>query len=210
MDARYTLRQEVAGPIRNLTAAVERAGVCLIPINGLQGIDGLSSWVGDVDGVPVIGVSPSAPGDRFRFNIAHELAHLIHHTEKTEHTESEANRFAAALLIPRAEFEAAMPDKPHLRDFTNMKSAWGISVAALVYRAHELGYVDNDRYRSLQIQMAKWQRSESAPFEPVHGTLMSRLIEHHGGTEKVSAKLGINKHHLAELVNWAPRRLRLA
>ena len=70
------LDHEETGPIQNLTAAAERAGICLIPIVGLPGIDGLSSWV---NGVPVIGVSPNIPGDRFRFTLAHEIGHLLMH-----------------------------------------------------------------------------------------------------------------------------------
>ena len=59
------LEQEECGPIKNLTAAAERAGICLIPIVGLKGIDGISSWV---EGQPVIGLSiDNVPGDRFRF-----------------------------------------------------------------------------------------------------------------------------------------------
>jgi Zn-dependent peptidase ImmA (M78 family) len=205
IDARYVLGQEERGPIRNLTAAVERAGVCVIPIVGLNGIDGISSWV-DED-TPVIGLSPAVPGDRFRFSMSHELAHLMHHTHRTELTEAEANRFAGALLIPRAEFDAAMPDRPQLRDFVNMKAAWGVSVAALVYRAHELGYIDDARYRALQIQMAKWQRSEPGTFAAAHGTLLARLVEIHGGTEAVAADLGVNRKHVGELLNWSHLRL---
>lgn len=76
LELRYILRHDSSGPIRNLTALVERAGVCVIPVVGLDGVDGLSSWVGDV---PVIGLSPSTPGDRFRLTLGHELAHLLLH-----------------------------------------------------------------------------------------------------------------------------------
>src|SRR5438270_13383778 len=51
-DVRGVLEHERTSPIQNLTAAIERAGVCLVPIVGLEGIDGLSSWV---NGVAVIG-----------------------------------------------------------------------------------------------------------------------------------------------------------
>ena len=41
VEVRYYLRHEPNGPIRNLTAVVERAGVCLVPVVGLDGVDGL-------------------------------------------------------------------------------------------------------------------------------------------------------------------------
>jgi Zn-dependent peptidase ImmA (M78 family) len=205
VEVRYQLHHEEGGPIRNLTAAVERAGVCLVPITDLPGIDGLSSWV---SGVPVIGVSPQIPGDRFRFTLAHELAHLLIHARKTEDSEYEANRFAGALLIPRSEFDEAMSPKPQLREFIALKSSWGLAVSALVYRAHELDYIDDRRFRALQIQMSKWNKSEPADFAPVYGQLLPRLMEAHGGPEAVGTTLGLNRRHLAEIVRW--QRLRIA
>lgn len=204
LDVRCLLDHEDKGPIQNLTAAVERAGVCLIPIVGLSGMDGLSSWV---NGVPVIGLAPNVPGDRFRFNLGHELGHLTLHNRKTEITEGQANRFSGSLLFPRSEFDAAMPERPQLRDFISLKSAWGISVAALVYIAHELDYIDDARYRALQIQMSRWRKSEPGSFEPIYGTLLSRLVEVNGGVTKVAADLGVNKRHLADTLNWSHLRL---
>jgi Zn-dependent peptidase ImmA (M78 family) len=205
IDVRYALRHEDSGPIRNLTTAVEEAGVCIIPVVGLPGIDGISSWV---EGVPVIGVSPAVPGDRFRLTLGHELAHLLMHTRKTDFSEGEANRFSGALLFPQTEFEAAMPEHPQLRDFIALKASWGVSVAALVYRAHELEYIDDRRYRALQIQMSKWRKSEPGQFEPAQGQLLNKLIEVNGGVREVATRLGVNLRHLSELVNW--RHLRLA
>lgn len=202
-EVRCALQHEEHGPIRNLTAAVERAGVCIVPIAGLEGIDGLSAWV---EGVPVIGLAPSVPGDRFRFNIAHELGHLLTHTVKTANTENEANRFAGSLLVPEDDFEAAMSIRPDLRHFVALKSAWGLSVAAFVYRAHDLGHVDDKRYRALQIQMSKWRKNEPATFDPVYGQLLGRMVEVNGGAYEVSRTLGINSKHLRELIDWRPLR----
>ncbi|MEX0754926.1 MAG: ImmA/IrrE family metallo-endopeptidase [Actinomycetota bacterium] len=202
-DVRLSMNQEEHGPIKNLTSAAERAGVCLIPIAGLDGIDGLSSWVGEHQ-IPVIGISPSIPGDRFRFTLAHELGHLIMHRKKSDQSEVEANRFAGAVLFPAEDFEDAMPDFPHLRDFASLKSSWGVAVAMLVYRAHELGYIDDQRYRALQIQMSKlkWRKSEPATFSPAYGQLFPRVVEVNGGSENVGQSLGVNRRHLAETIRW--------
>ncbi|MDA8292508.1 MAG: ImmA/IrrE family metallo-endopeptidase [Actinomycetota bacterium] len=203
VEVRSMLGLEESAPIQNLTLSVERAGVCVIPID-LPGVDGISAWV---NGLPVVGLSPTAPGDRFRLSIAHELGHLLMHARRTDLTEGEANRFAGALLFPLSEFDAAMPDRPQLRDFVSLKSAWGVSVAALVYRAHELGYLDDPRYRALQIQMAKWRKSEPGRFEAAYGSLLGRLIEVNGGVPRVADDLGLNRTHVAELVNWSRLRL---
>lgn len=203
-ETRCVLQHEDTGPIRNLTAAVERAGVCLLPMAALPGIDGLSSWV---DGVPVIGLAPHVSGDRFRLTLSHELAHLLLHSRKTEATEMEANRFASALLFPQADFDAAMPVRPQLRDFVALKSSWGVSVAALVYRAHDLGYIDDRRYRALQIQMSKWRKSEPGTFEPVRGQLLAKLVEVNGGVGAVAKNIGVKEAHIGALVNWTHLRV---
>lgn len=202
-EARAMLGQEESGPIRNLTSLVERAGVCVIPIAGLQGIDGLSAWV---NGVPVIGMDPGAPGDRFRFGIAHECGHLTLHSRHHDNVEREANRFAGAVLFPQDDFDAAMVDKVKLQHFIALKSSWGMSIAATIYRAHELDYIDDARYRALQIQMAKWRRSEPGEFRSSTGTLLPRLVEVNGGTAAVAEKLGINPKHLSALTNWSHLR----
>jgi len=204
IETRCALGHEEVGPIQNLTTAVERSGVCIVPMPDLPGIDGLSSWV---DGVPVIGVAPSVPGDRFRHTLSHELGHLQFHSRKTSNTEAEANRFAGALLFPLAEFDAAMPARPNLRDFVALKSSWGVSVAALVYRAHELEYLDDARYRALQIQMAKWRKSEPGTFDPARGHLFGRLVEVNEGPDAVASDLGVNEDHLRALLNWSHLRV---
>lgn len=205
VDVRLVLGVEESGPIRNLTSLVERAGVGLVPVAELRGIDGISSWVGDR---PIVGLSPSVDGDRFRFSLAHELAHLMLHRRKTDFTEDQANRFAGALLFPEADFLEAVPTNATLTDFVNLKSAWGVSVAALVYRAHELELIDDQRYRSLQIQMARWRKTEPARFPIAPGELLPKLIELFGGIDQVADELGYNREHVRELTRWS--RLRVA
>ncbi|MEW6059901.1 MAG: XRE family transcriptional regulator [Actinomycetota bacterium] len=206
VEVRYLLQHEESGPIRNLTTTIERAGVCLIPMTALRGIDGLSAWV---NGVPVIGVSPSIPGDRFRFTLAHEIAHLLLHIRSTENSEHEANRFAGALLMPQSEFELAMPPYPQMRDLIALKSTWGMAISALVSRAYELDRIDDQRYRALQIQMSKckWRKNEPGAFPPVYGQLLPQLVEANGGTENVARDLGVNRRHLTELTSWSHLRV---
>ena len=55
---------------------------------------------------PFIFLSTSKSGERGRFDAAHELGHLVLHWEHQEPhrpaAEEEANRFAAAFLMPRS------------------------------------------------------------------------------------------------------------
>ncbi len=203
IEVRLLLSQEESGPIRNLTAVIERGGIGLIPFVGLPGIDGMSAWIEDQ---PMIGLSPAVSGDRFRFSMAHELAHLLFHKSKGKLTEDQANRFAGALLIPQEDLALALHGSPILSDFIGLKSSTGLSVGALVYRAHELGHLDDGRYRSLQIQMAKWRKNEPGGFPPIVGSLLPRMVEEAGGVMKVSSDLGMRWQHIREVTNWSSLR----
>lgn len=144
-------------PIGNLTKKVENLGICLIPIR-VEGIDGLSSFIGEKR-QPVIGLSPGPgiSGERFRFTLAHEFAHLFLHTTKNDDTEAQANYLAGAILFPYEPFHEAMQSiekDPSLKNFVLLKRKWKVSVGAMIYRAKELGYITPERFRSLQIQKA--------------------------------------------------------
>lgn len=199
LEVRELIGLEQHGPIRNLTLALEGAGACLVPIAGLEGVDGLSSWV---EGVPVIGVSPSVPGDRFRLTLAHELGHLLMHRKRADNSEPEAFRFAGSLLFPEDDFREAIPEYPQLRDFVFLKSQWGMAVSAQVRRALDLEIIDGARYRSLQIQMGKWRKVEPAGFDPAYGQLFSQLVEANGGPEEVADLLGLNQRHITDVIRW--------
>lgn len=202
------LNQERDTPITNLTALVERAGIILVPIVGLPGIDGLSSWVGlGGTSYPIIGIDPSKPGDRYRLTLLHEVGHLAMHRRASESGEDQANAFARAVLIPTDKLEELFEGSaPTLSDFVRAKSAWGVSVAALIYGSHRLGLIDDRRYRSLQIQMARWKRKEPGQFPSVAGGLLPQLVETAGGVGPVAERLGIDPRHVREVTNWQSLR----
>lgn len=126
-----------SGPVRGLIEWAEAAGCIVFEEDfGTSRIDGMSQWI---DGHPVLLLNSTAPVDRKRLTIAHELGHLCLHNEfVTETIETDANRFAAEFLMP----EAAIAHQ--LRDLTvgrlgDLKQVWGVSMQALIERAFHLG-----------------------------------------------------------------------
>jgi Zn-dependent peptidase ImmA (M78 family) len=77
-------------PIENLTQTAEENGVVIIAWNRDEGqFDGLSGWCnGDI---PVTVVNMGVDVDRRRFNLGHELGHLLMQTAE-EQSESLAHR----------------------------------------------------------------------------------------------------------------------
>ncbi|WP_087507939.1 helix-turn-helix domain-containing protein [Cellulomonas iranensis] len=177
VETRRTLGLESDAPIPNLTRALERAGAAVFRMT-LPGVEegrvvgkghyGVSYWGGPGER-PVIGYFPGS-GDRDRFTIAHELGHIVLHTYRTpcDEAETEAHRFAGALLLPRARATDLISATTTLSEYARIKAGFGISIQAIIMRAWHLGLIDDDRKTSLMVQVGArgWRTSE--PVEVVH------------------------------------------
>lgn len=156
------------GPVKNLTAMIESAGVIVLPCDfGTRSIDATSLWL--ADSPPMIFISDQIPGDRWRFTLAHELAHLVMHDIPHETMEDEADSFAAEFLMPEADLrsEFVRLGQLKLRDLAEMKLYWKTSMAALLMRASTLGFLSENQTRHLWMTMSKLgYRSKNASSEP--------------------------------------------
>ena len=150
------------GPVRNLTRWIESAGVIVIEEHlGTKRIDGLSQWASDY---PVLLLNADLTNDRKRWTLAHELGHLVLHSNYFDpDVESQADAFAAEFLMPRHVIE------PDLRDLTPprliaLKKMWGVSMAAVFEHAYRLGKATStDRQRFYRNMNARgWRRNEPA------------------------------------------------
>ncbi|MDF1895555.1 helix-turn-helix domain-containing protein [Rahnella contaminans] len=148
------------GPISNMTRLVERSGAVVTFFQGVSSdVDALSSVVRR----PIIvrNDAKDSPG-RLRFDIAHELGHIVMHQgiqTGCKLTESQANRFASAFLLPRAafikEFRAGV--RMDWRMLSELKGRWGVSKAALLYRARQLDLLTEAKYTSHIITLRKYE-----------------------------------------------------
>lgn len=142
------------GPVADLTRLIEDSGIIIVAFDfGTPLIDGFSQHAGD--GLPpIIFINKSQPTDRYRFSLAHELAHVVmHHTPNPEQ-EIQANLFASEFLMPRRDIE------PHLynlsvRKFMDLKLHWGASMQALIYKAWETGKISDRMYKYYNIELAR-------------------------------------------------------
>lgn len=141
------------GPIDNMVRVVERAGAVVTTFSSVSAeVDALSYSLKR----PIIVRNDAKPSAcRQRFDIAHELGHFVMHQglqTGNRATESQANRFASAFLLPRSMMAAHWP-KPKgsrldwlgMRDF---KLIWKVSKAAMLYRARQLDIIDDTQYKS--------------------------------------------------------------
>ena len=137
------------GPVRNLIAWMESAGCLVVEFDfGTPRVDGLSQWVDDH---PLVVVNSRAPTDRKRLTLAHELGHIVMHSEPihlSPEVETEAMTFAAEFLMPAVVIRPDLHDRS-LRHLTRLKRKWMVSIAALIERAHDLGAISQTNRRSL-------------------------------------------------------------
>ncbi len=171
-QTREALRLAPDKPIPHLTRVLERAGVAIAPLVLTDdpedapaggGHFGVSYW-GGLDAPALIGYFSGSQGDRERFTLAHEVAHLVLHTfrPRADDPEGEANRFAGALLVPQIRAESCISEKKPLTEYARMKATWGISIQALIQRGAALGLIGETRKRSLFVQLSAkgWRKNE--------------------------------------------------
>jgi len=142
------------GPLSNVVRIAENAGAVVMKVHGLAPeIDAVSFATRR----PLIALNAEGGSAcRSRFGVAHELGHFALHIgvlTGDRLTETQANRFASALLMPRHSFAAecrmairgARLNWPGL---SALKIRWGVSKAAIVYRGRQLGVFSEEQARA--------------------------------------------------------------
>jgi Zn-dependent peptidase ImmA (M78 family)/DNA-binding XRE family transcriptional regulator len=116
---------------------------------------------------PFIFLSTAKSGERGRFDAAHELGHLVLHGEhQTLHrpgVELEANRFAAAFLMPRASVLAEGLRDASTERILQAKWTWKVSAMALAHRLHELDLLTEWGHRTACVQLSRMGYRSAEP-----------------------------------------------
>jgi Zn-dependent peptidase ImmA (M78 family)/DNA-binding XRE family transcriptional regulator len=179
------------GPLSNVLALVEGKGVIAARLR-LEGerIEAFSYWNGLRPFIFLASEKESAA--RARFDVAHEIGHLVLHRgvgqedieepKALKRIETEANRFAGALLLPRQSFPNEV-FTTRLDAFVGLKARWKVAIQAMIYRCKNLGIFDEYQITNLykQISARKWRTKEplddpsSYPLE--QPCLLKRAVE---------------------------------
>ncbi|WP_338515799.1 ImmA/IrrE family metallo-endopeptidase [Erwinia aphidicola] len=143
------------GPIENMTRLAEKLGAFVTSFDSVSDdVDALSV---PLERPIIVRNNAKKSPCRQRFDIAHEVAHLILHggiSTGDRVTESQANRFASALLLPRTSMSKFFPrpigigGRIDWQGLSEFKLTWKVSKAAIIYRAHQLGLLDDAQYKT--------------------------------------------------------------
>ncbi|MDY6051386.1 MAG: ImmA/IrrE family metallo-endopeptidase [Rothia sp. (in: high G+C Gram-positive bacteria)] len=124
-------------PLPNLVQLCESRGisVMVLPDAAMQ-VDGLSLWY---EGKPFIFIARQKTPERARFDIAHELGHLVLHQfapvdDSLAVQEREADEFASALLMPESLLAEYLPQNASADDLVEAKYIFQVSAFAFSTR----------------------------------------------------------------------------
>lgn len=195
------------GPIKNITSLIESTGVIIVPIDfGTNSIDATSIRLSEIP--PVIFINSNIPADRWRWTLAHELAHLLFHAVPNETMEKQADEFAAEFLLPEIDIKPqfARIGKIRLQDLANLKPYWKVSMQALLMRAANIGHLQRNeaRYLWMQINKLKYRTNEPNPLQKeevkIYPAIMAFFKNEMGySKEEVAETLMINSQELESL-----------
>lgn len=160
------------GPISNVAWLLENNGFVVTRSDlGADDLDAFSQWASDLERPFVIVGTEKGSATRSRFNLCHELAHMLMHRNVapslTENAavfkliEDQANRFASAFLMPASTFAPEVP-YASLDVFKHLKPRWQVSIAAMIHRFEDLDLLKGEEARRLWINLSRrgWRSSE--------------------------------------------------
>ncbi|MCD4533552.1 ImmA/IrrE family metallo-endopeptidase [Nocardioides sp. cx-169] len=169
-------------PISNMVHLLESKGVRLSALNHEYGdIDAFCFYR---DGVPYAFLNTGKTGERQRFDLAHELGHLVLHSDfemdlsTSKQREAEAQEFASAFLMPATAVRSQSMSGATIERILRARSYWKVSAMALTHRLHELELLSDWQYRSTCITLSErgYRKQEPGGIVPETSQLLRKVM----------------------------------
>jgi len=181
-DAALELRQAWnlgLDPIENLIQLLEDQGIKVGLVSGFEHFDACTFKANQA---PVIVSKADLPGDRQRFNLGHELGHLVLNVQQELSSEDASHRFVGAFLAPAQMVRFELGSSRTALDMNELyllKHKYGLSMQAWIYRAKDLQIISPATATRLfqRFRANGWHRKEPGdPFLSEKPLRMERLI----------------------------------
>lgn len=206
------------GPISNVTLLIERLGIRVnfIDLSSDQ-IDALTGKIGNQYYISVNKKNRSSV--RIRFNLAHELGHILLHSgysesdvknsSKKKRMEQEAQHFAGSLLMPEKGIALDMA-QTNMQFLKELKKHWLVSLAALIYRGNEIGLISDRQFLFLNQTISRhgWRKKEpyddSIPIEKtsyLNSAVKYLVKDKNAFIKNISIDSGISESRILNLLN---------
>lgn len=218
-DAATIVRTQLlvgSSPIPNLMEIVEGAGIFVV--FGPKSSSSVDAFSRVCFPNPIVVLNPSKNDYyRQRFDLAHEVGHILLHTSDqagSREIENEANRFAGELLAPSEEIANYLPSTTNSggwRQLRTLKERWGLSMQALLYRARHLGIMSEPAYRNAMKTVSKlgWRRGEPGNRSILESpgllpSAISLLSDYGYGTSEMADEAGVPLRYFEQVVRHTP------
>jgi Zn-dependent peptidase ImmA (M78 family) len=148
-------------PVPSVTQLCEDKGLLLVGLKQIPGFDGMAGRYG---GNPFVAIAEDPPSDRIRFTLLHEVAHILARTK--EHTEKICQVFASEFLLPEdvllRELSEGVRHSIAVPELLQLKAKFGISMQAILYRAHQAGVLTDAGYAATLREFGArgWRKAE--------------------------------------------------
>lgn len=175
-------------------------------VNSARELDAFATWRGNA---PYVFLNLTKSAERSRFDAAHELGHLVLHRQgepENRRAELEANRFAAAFLMPAPQVIACVPGLVTVSTLVQLKKRFGVSVVALAHRMWELSLLKDWHYHTLCVQFSQlgYRTAEPEPMRAERSQIWDKVFamlrEDGTGRSDLAAELAMDVSDLEELV----------
>jgi Zn-dependent peptidase ImmA (M78 family) len=126
-------------------------------------VDAYSIWSDDV---PYIFLTRRKTPEHIRFDLSHELGHLVVHSAEPAETvahEREADAFASEFLMPQASLAEYLRYNANVSELLRVRDAFKVSAMALTYAAHKGGRMSDWAYRQTCINLSQKGFRSSEP-----------------------------------------------
>jgi Zn-dependent peptidase ImmA (M78 family)/DNA-binding XRE family transcriptional regulator len=166
-------------PIENLIQLLEDRGIKVGLVSGFEHFDACTFIANQA---PVIVSKAELPGDRQRFNLGHELGHLVLNIQQELNPENASHRFVGAFLAPAEMVRFELGTSRTALDMNELyllKRKYGLSMQAWIYRAKDLQIISPSTATRLfqRFRANGWHRKEPGdPFPSEKPLRMERLI----------------------------------
>lgn len=167
-------------PVPHLLKLIEAKGVRTFSLSERnKNVDAFSYWR---DGLPMVFLNTFKSAERSRFDTAHEIGHLVMHRHGScsgREAESQADRFAAAFLMPSGDLVSHISPQPRLEQLIVHKARWGVSLAALVRNCYEAKLITEWHYRDMykNLSISGYRTREPAPMPREQSVLWKKILE---------------------------------
>lgn len=199
-------------PVQSVVDVMEMAGIRVLELPTALAIDAMSARLGDED---VVVLNPNVPNDRSRLNTAHELGHVFFcdcgETKRVNYEVSEkrAFEFASHFLLTRRMLWEAFQGRSMVR-LVQFKERFGISLAAMIYRAEAEKILSGRVAKQLWIEFAKrgWRRREPGRVSEDRATRFEQILEavilkNNLTWQKAVTLTGVREDELRQRINLA-------